>query len=299
MNPDRDLYPANSGRIPGLNRSHRDRTKAPKAIPKKRKEMFCKAVFRILAIFSGLFACSMLPAQENTQAPSYRKSFEDGNAFYAKNLFDSALDAYHAVLEAGYESWELYFNMGNAYYRKVDYPKAILYYEKALKLNPKQEDVKNNLALAELKITDRFESLPPFALSAAWQKFCGIFPMKAWAAFILVFALLILVCIVTYRTGQTYRSKRASFLGLVIVGLLWVLSFAAGGTSYKQFHKEQGIVMAESVALQDSPDAGSSSAITLHEGSKVSIEDKIEPYYQVRIKDGSKGWIPMSAIEMI
>ena len=181
----------------------------------------------------------------------------------------------------------------------MDYPKAILYYEKALKLNPKQEDVKNNLALAELKITDRFESLPPFALSAAWQKFCGIFPMKAWAAFILVFALLILVCIVTYRTGQTYRSKRASFLGLVIVGLLWVLSFAAGGTSYKQFHKEQGIVMAESVALQDSPDAGSSSAITLHEGSKVSIEDKIEPYYQVRIKDGSKGWIPMSAIEMI
>lgn len=230
---------------------------------------------------------------------SPNRAFENGNAFYAKGIYDSALIEYQTAHQSGYEAWELYFNMGNAYYNQGEYPDAILYYEKALKLEPKQEDAQNNLALAELKIVDRFESMPTFALTKAWQNFTQLFPMQVWAALILAFMLCCLLCALLYRTSKSYSRKQIGFYALLLSILLFVFSFIAGGSAYHQSKHKYAIVMQEAVPLQDMPEASSPSSITLHEGSKVSIEDEIPPYYQVRIKDGSKGWIPISAVEII
>ena len=220
---------------------------------------------KILCTVLKSLACLLLLVESQatiTAQTSPDRAFENGNAFYAKGIYDSALLQYQNACQSGQEAWELYFNMGNAYYNQGKYPQAILHYEKALKLNPKQEDIRNNLALAELKIVDRFESMPTFALTKAWQNFTQMFSMPVWAALILVFMLCSLF-------------------------------------SYHQSMHRYAIVMQEAVPLQDLPEASSPSSITLHEGSKISIEDEIAPYYQVRIKDGSKGWIPIASVEII
>lgn len=259
------------------------------------KQIFSQTPSKSVACLSLLaINMTMLAAQ-----PSPDRAFENGNAFYAKGIYDSALTEYQKVIQSGYEAWELYFNMGNAYYNQGEYPEAILYYEKALKIAPKQEDIRNNLALAELKITDRFESMPAFALTQAWQDFTQMFSMRVWAVLILAFMLCSLLCALLYRTSKSYIRKQAGFYALSASLLLFVFSFIAGGSAYHQSLHEHAIVMQSAVPLQELPEASSPSSITLHEGSKVSIEDEISPYYQVRIKDGSKGWIPVSSVEII
>ena len=257
---------------------------------------------KILCTVLKSLACLLLLVESQatiTAQTSPDRAFENGNAFYAKGIYDSALLQYQNACQSGQEAWELYFNMGNAYYNQGKYPQAILHYEKALKLNPKQEDIRNNLALAELKIVDRFESMPTFALTKAWQNFTQMFSMPVWAALILVFMLCSLFCALLYRTSKSYSRKQTGFYTLLLSIALFVLSFIAGGSAYHQSIHRYAIVMQEAVPLQDLPEASSPSSITLHEGSKISIEDEIAPYYQVRIKDGSKGWIPIASVEII
>ncbi|MCM1041596.1 MAG: tetratricopeptide repeat protein [Bacteroides sp.] len=229
----------------------------------------------------------------------YQEAFDKGNGFYAQENYVQAIEQYQAALESGYECWEVFFNIGNAYYRSGNYPQAILYYERAAKRAPGQPEIQANLRLAESKIADRFEQMPVFFATAWWQSVVALFSADGWAIVLAVLFFLALGSLCLYFFGRGYTQKKAGFYGLSLSIVLFVAGLFASVESYRRSRQEYAVVMQVSVDAKTSPEDRSQTAFTLHEGSKVLIEDRIGNYGKVRVKNGSRAWVPMECLEII
>lgn len=231
--------------------------------------------------------------------PIYKAYFDKGNAAYAQEQYSQAIENYQAALQSGYECWEVYFNIGNAYYRSGNYPQAILYYERAAQRTNRQPQIQENLNLAESKIADRFESMPVFFATAWWNALVDLFSANVWGILLCVFFLLALASLCLYLVGSGYGQKKAGFYALLLSLLFLGISLFAAFDRYRQSRQEYAIVMQVSVDAKNSPEDRSQTAIVLHEGSKVLIEDRIGSYCKVRIKNGSRAWVPIDCLERI
>lgn len=251
--------------------------------------------------YRTLLACciSFLMLSPAFAAKAQDEAFAKANALYARESYPEALEAYRGILETGVESWELYYNMGNTYYRMVDYPKAILYYEKAAKLYPGNPIIENNLKLTEQKIVDRFESMPVFFLNSGWNRCVRMFTTSGWAVAVIAMLFVFLLCAAGYKIGNSYTGKKIFFYTACLAALLLVFSLCCSIGSYKNLHADYAVVMQTSVAAKSSPEERSETKFMLHEGSKVMIEESIPPYCKVRIKNGNRGWIPEESLERI
>ena len=237
-----------------------------------------------------------------TQAQNLRmweNAFVEGNRTYEKADYALAAKHYQTALNQGYESWEVYYNLGNTYYRLVDYPHAILYYEKALRLSPSNRDIQGNLALAEGKILDRFNPLPQIFIYTWWEKLCGMFSLKTWAWVILLAFALCLVCGGVYLQTQRADGKRAGFFLALFFALLFCGSMILAAGQYRILHADTAVVMQASVNVKASPQERSETKFILHEGSKVRIEDQAGNFVKIRVKNGSRGWVPQECMERI
>ena len=121
-----------------------------------------------------------------------------GNNFYMQRQYDKAEDCYARVLQLGYESGDLYYNLGNSYYKQKEFGRAILYYEKALLLKPGDDDIKQNLAMANARIVDKIDVIPDFFLKRWIRVFQGLFSPDQWAivSFILLVICLVWLCFI-------------------------------------------------------------------------------------------------------
>ena len=116
---------------------------------------------------------------------------QKGNELYKNNQYQLAIDEYNKLIKQGYEGTSIYYNLGNAHYRlgKIGY--AILYYEKALKFSPSDEDIKHNLSLARLGMKDKVDTLPPFFIFNLWEGMLASFSVTGWTVIVyIVFILL-------------------------------------------------------------------------------------------------------------
>lgn len=252
---------------------------------------------RILFLLTAV--CALLPVLTPASASPWQDAFDKGNGLYAREDYPQALEAYETALQSGYESWELFFNMGNAHYRTGNYPLAILYYERAARLNPKEQDIQDNLHLAESKIADHFEDMPEFFATACWLGFIKTFSASGWAMAVFLFFFLSLASVFLYLSSHTYGRKRAGFYSMLVSSALCILCLCAAAGVHNEMQKEFAIVMDTSVEAKTSPEERSETKFVLHEGSKVLIEDHIAPYYKVRIKNGSRAWVPVDCLERI
>lgn len=249
-----------------------------------------------LLLATCLSLASLLPIKAATP---YQEAFEKGNEAYADGQYALAIEQYAAALQSGFESWEVFFNLGNAYYRSGNYPQAILYYERAALRTRTKTPIQTNLALAESKIADRFEQMPRFFATAWWNKLTEAFSPTAWAIILLGLFFLILASSCLYLLGRNYLQKKTGFFGFVFCLLLLTVGSLAAVNDYRQAKKEYAIVMCLSVEAKTSPEERSQTKFMLHEGSKVLIEDRIGTYGKIRIKNGSRAWIPMECLEKI
>lgn len=229
----------------------------------------------------------------------WQAAFEKGNEFYAQEHYAQAIEQYLQALQSGHETWEVFFNIGNAYYRSGNYPQAILYYERAARRSHRQEDVAANLQLAESKIADRFEQMPQFFATAWWNRFVGGFSATAWGILLLCLFALLLTSLGLYFLSQGYAAKKSGFYLILISLILFCLCSAAAVDSHRQAQLEYAIVMQNPVDAKSSPEERSQTKFSLHEGSKVLIEDRIGAYCKVRIKNGSRAWVPEECLEKI
>jgi tetratricopeptide (TPR) repeat protein len=217
---------------------------------------------------------------------------EKGNEFYKSNQYQLAIDEYNKLIKQGYEGESVYYNLGNAHYRlgKVGY--AILYYEKALKLSPSDEDIKHNLTLAKLNIKDKVDTLPPFFIFNIWEGLLAAFSVAGWTIIVYIVFIFLLIAVITYFFSKTAAQQRISFFisgGVLVLFLLTVILLTV--KMNKEFNIKSAIIVESSVTIKSSPDNASRDEFVVHEGLKVRIEDKVDDWVKIRLEDGKIGWI--------
>jgi tetratricopeptide (TPR) repeat protein len=222
------------------------------------------------------------------------------NKAYTDGFYDNAIELYKSVISAGYESVDLYYNLGNACYKQNDIASAILYYEKAHKLDPGNEDVNFNLKIANTKITDKIEAIPEMFYKRWYRKLIESYSVDKWSKTGLVFLCLGLIAGLFYFVSRTLITRKAGFwLGIIFI-LISLFSFLFAWQGYNDIvHRKEAIIFAPTVTIKSSPDEKSVDLFVLHEGSKVELIDNIGTWYEIRIANGSVGWLNESTIERI
>ncbi len=226
--------------------------------------------------------------------------FNSANNDFKQGDFQEATAKYEKILDQGYESSELYFNLANAYYKQNVVAKAILNYERALQLKPNDQDIKYNLELANRLVVDKIEVLPVFFLTAWIRGVKNIFSSDRWAIISIISFIVSLFFISMYLFTRSVGVKKLSFWIAFIVFVVTVISFIF---SYQQKQKlmasNTAIIINPSVTVKSSPDASGNDLFVLHEGTKVWLEDKISDWNEIKLSDGSKGWIKTEEFEVI
>lgn len=224
--------------------------------------------------------------------------FEKANTLYNENKFQEAIDAYQSILEQGQESVSVYYNLGNAYYKLSNIGNSIYYYEKALQLDPNDEDVQNNLGFAKNATVDAIDVIPEGIVTKTINNFTNIVNFDTWA-WISVLGMLsfITLFIAYYNTVLTSR-KRLLFIGsIVVLGIsLAGITFAFKQYNYIQNHKF-GIIFAQESKVKSEPNLRSEEVFQLHEGTKVQITDAVNEWKKIKLTDGKIGWIPSSDLK--
>jgi tetratricopeptide (TPR) repeat protein len=236
----------------------------------------------------------------NIKAEDNYTTLEKANSEYAKGNYQNAVGLYLQIVKTGYEASELYYNLGNAYFKSNNIPSAILYYEKAKRLNPADEDIDFNIKVANNKIIDKIDIVPELFYNRWWKAFYNLNTAKGWAIWSIVSLTLLLVLIGLYLFSNKIIIRKLcfafSFLFLVTTALS--LNFAFIQQKLLTNSKE-AIVFTPTVSVKSSPDINSVDLFVIHEGIKIEITDNIGEWSEIKIANGSKGWIKKDAYEKI
>ena len=227
--------------------------------------------------------------------------WNEANAAYVDGRWADAVADYELISGMGLESASLYCNTGDAYFKDGNVPMAILYYERALKIDPSYEDARYNLELLGSMIQDRIEPVPEFVLKAWARDLCYLMDSDSWAICFLVFLAAALALVLVFLLAPTAGGRRAGFFTGIVVLVLAVLSLTFSIWQKNDYtDADKAIVMRPVTSVKSSPAAGSSTDLfILHEGTKVKIIDEVGAWNNIELADGRQGWIPSADIERI
>lgn len=236
----------------------------------------------------------------STYANDYEKTMQEANSAYNEGLYDSAVILYSEVVSANMESPALYYNLGNAYFKNNDLPNAILYFEKAKKLAPNDEEIIYNLNIANSMIVDKIERVPEMFYKHWWNYFYNMFNADTWTILSLVIWMIFIVLLGFFILGKSRRSKKLSFFLATFFLLASIVSFGLASQKY-YYTKEnkEAIIFTPTITIKSSPTTNSVDLFVIHEGTKVKIIDKVDNWVKIKILDGSVGWMPASSLEAI
>jgi len=244
----------------------------------------------------------LVPFGAAQAAESYPDSlWRSGVEAYTAGDYASALKDFEDVRETGLMSKELYYNLGNSYLRSGEIAQAILWYERACRLDPSDADIRYNLEYARALTQDRIDEVPEMFFQQWRRGVCYLLPSNAWAVIGLVSLALFVACVLLFLLGSTAgRRKLGFFLGIafLVVALLgW--DFAQWQRS-EALRQDMAIVMKPVSSVKSSPSAdGAKDLFILHEGTRVRILDNVGGFSNIELADGRQGWIPASEIEVI
>lgn len=227
-------------------------------------------------------------------------SLKKANDYYSADKIAKAITAYEAVANDGYESAELYFNLGNAYYKNNEVVKAILYYEKAKLLAPNDEDIQFNLDLANQFVVDKIETLPqPFFVQ--WLKdFTHMFKADQWGIISIAFFILTLIFALGYAFLKKTGIRKLSFSLGILMLIMSIVCFGFGRNQHKiATSHNYAIVFSPSVTAKASPNESSVDLFVVHEGLKVQLLQELNGWLEIKLADGSRGWIQQEVLEVI
>lgn len=226
--------------------------------------------------------------------------FEKGNNAYAKTQYPAAIKAYQQIVDDGDQSAVVYFNLGNAYFKQGDIPSALLYYEKAHKLSPGDEDINFNIYFANSKTTDKVEPQPEFFVTQWWHNIILYLSASTLSVLSVVLFIVGFLVLVLYLFTNIMLLKKASFFtGISMLALGLIAIFIANRqVSYFDNH-HQAIVFSSSVTATSTPSPTSKPIFVVHEGTKVNVLQDNGQWIEVELPNGNAGWIAATDVKEI
>lgn len=223
-----------------------------------------------------------------------------GDSAYMRNDHASAIQIYESLLTKG-EAAEIYYNLGNSYYKTDDIAKAILNYERALLLQPGNADVRANLEIARSKTIDKVVSVPDIFFVTWTKSLINCLSVDAWAKLGVAFFILLLVSFSLFFFSKQIVWKKSGFIAGIVFLIFVVLSNVfASEQKTELMNRNNAIILSPSVTVRSTPSESGTSLFVLHEGHKIEIKDNsMREWKEIRLEDGKVGWVPASAIEVI
>lgn len=236
-------------------------------------------------------------ATAQTTAEKAAEAYRTGN-------FAKSVELYESIVAQGLsenrESGDIYYNLGNAYFRHNEVAKAILNYERALLLKPGDADIRHNLRFARTQIEDKIDVSGDLFVANLWRNVANWFDSNTWASIGIALFILFLACVGTFLFVRLMWLKKSVFYaGIVLFVCMLFANVFAFSQRNARILRHTGIVMAASASAMTSPDSNSKELFRLHAGTKVKMKKTDGNWYEVEIANGSVGWIPKESVEAI
>ena len=234
------------------------------------------------------------------QAQDPEQTFERANQLYQQNKFADARDAYESLLTNGYESGALYYNLGNAYYKLGNVARAILNYERGLRLIPNDEDLHHNLLLANLMTVDKIEPAPRLFIWDYWDGLKGTFSASEILWLTYTFFVLLFVSLALLAVVRSFAVRRISLVSATAAAVCFLLCLVVCVNRLSDLSRDDyAILTTDIVTIKNSPDAKSTDAFVLHSGIKMQITDHVGEWLKIHLADGKVGWVEQGSAEVI
>ena len=220
---------------------------------------------------------------------------------YVKGDYKDAIEIYESLAANNGESADVYYNLGNAYYKSENIAKAVLNYERALLLNPDDEDIRFNLELARSKTVDKVAPEYKFFLMEWLESIINLLSISAWSILAVVSFVVMLLTLLLFLFGKSVSTKKTGFI--IALFSLFITIFANLSALHRYHYlteRNNAVIMEPSVTAKSTPSNSGTELFVIHEGRKVKIsDDSMREWTEIELEDGNKGWIPSSSLERI
>lgn len=246
-----------------------------------------------------MIICVALWGLTTFQAVASTKTVAD--SAYAKNDFKQAITLYEQVLDREGESAEVYYNLGNSYYKDKQIAKAVLNYERALLLQPGDADIRFNLEVARSKTVDKVAEVHDVFFVEWYRSLVHAMSEHTWACWAILTFILGLLGWTAYFLTQPLLWRKIGFTAGIVLWVVCILAnLCASSLKEERLVRNTAIIMAPSITVTSTPSEGGTQLFQLHEGRKVTVKDNsMKEWKEIKLEDGNVGWIPASALEII
>lgn len=226
--------------------------------------------------------------------------FQKANDAYNQKKYAEAVALYEKLTFQGYKEATLYYNLGNAHFKNDQLSKAILWYERALRLDPANEDIKHNLTFANQQTIDNIEAQPEIFIKTGFNFIRDLFSVKMWSMLSIILIAAACLCILLMIVLSLPHWRMTLFVIACTAFVFAVFSIIFANLQCNKINREdEAIIMDKIVTVKSTPDASGTNLFTVHEGIKIQITDKAGNWIEIRFPDGNKGWISKDAVEVI
>ena len=225
---------------------------------------------------------------------------KDAEQNYRKGNYQQAINDYKELLKQG-ASADIFYNLGNAYYRSGNLTQAILNYERASLLSPGNEDINFNLEFARSKTIDKIVPKGEMFYITWYKSIRSLVSIDSWAYISLISIALAFISVLIYLFSSAISFQKLGFFSSIFLFVLFLLSFVFAFQQKSAMQKRHGaIIMVPSVNVKKSPSFNGLDGFVLHEGTRVDIVDEeIKGWVGVQVSDGRSGWVPIDKLEKI
>jgi tetratricopeptide (TPR) repeat protein len=225
---------------------------------------------------------------------------KQANYLYSRGNYADAAKLYEKVLATQGVAPELYFNIGNAYYKSNEIGRSILNFERALRLSPTFEDARYNLEIAQLKVVDNVGLNQSFFIGRWIDAFIKLLNSNQWLWFSFSLFLVTLICAFLFVFAPSRQLRKVSFyIGSVILVISFIGFIFSDTRKDQMLNHREAIVMSGVVSVKGSPDKSGTELFQLHEGTKVTIKSTLDKWTEIKLGNGNIGWVEQENIERI
>ena len=224
----------------------------------------------------------------------------EADSTYAAEHYQQAAKEYETLLKNGVSA-DLYYNLGNCYYRMDNMPRAVLNYERALLLSPGDKDIRFNLQMARSKTIDKIVPETEMFFVTWYRALVNVQSVDAWARLALIAMVAAIVLALLYLFSQPVWLRKVGFFGALLFVVVFLLSNLFAWQQKRAFVNRSGaIIIHSAVSVKSTPATSGTDLFILHEGTKVTVTDAtIHDWRKIRVADGKEGWLETKQIEII